>query len=100
MVLIKYSQNVNFANNLGEINCKLSETINSLIKTERILVAANNTLNATITLSIAPTLVISVYADGDSPVIIDRIGSPIGNSITLHFSEALTANTRLKIVYI
>lgn len=100
MALLKYSQNVNFANSLGEIKRKLSETINSLIKTERILVAANNTLNTTITLSIAPTLVINVYADGDSPVIIDRIGAPVGNSITLHFSEVLTTNTRLKIVYI
>lgn len=85
---------------ITEVNRNLSETINSLIKTERVSVTANNTTTAAITLSSEPTLVISVYADGGSPVVIDRISSPTGNNITLHFRENLTADTRFKVVYV
>lgn len=82
-------------NTISDLNNKL----NNLIKTERISVTANNTNTVTLTLSIAPALVIGIYADGNSPVTIDRIGSPVGNSVSLHLAENLTYDTRLRVIY-
>lgn len=78
----------------------LTRNLSDLIKSERISVIANNTNKAVLTLGSTPTLIISIYPDGGTPIIIDRIGSPYNNTVTVHFTTDLTADTRLRIVYI
>lgn len=87
------------AKNTGNALNEIKTALVSLIKNEQFVVPANNTNSATLTLSRTATLVLCVYCDGMTPIVIDRF-SAYGKDIVPHFANALTADTRIRVVYI
>lgn len=91
---------IRFTHQIRLILFKLTSSLSNLIKSERVTVTATNTETATLTLENTPTLILGVYCDGSAPIVIDRIGVPVGKDIALHFSATMSADSRFRVIYI
>ena len=82
---------------------QLTDSLNSLIKSERHNLTADNSQEVIVTVeSESIKYLLSVYCDGGTPTLIDRYGiaSSTEGTVKVHFPTALTADTRINVVYI